>query len=85
MFGKLNFLGISVSAIASTNDESTKLLVVLFFIGAGTPGILWMRASISANLRENSKLADKCKSDSGFTNPGVDLSNVVALWTLSGY
>ena len=60
LFGKLNFLGISVSAIASTNGESVKLLAVLFFIGVGTPEILWRRASIYANLRENSKLADKC-------------------------
>ena len=40
MFGKLNFLGISTSAMASTNGESVKLFTVLLFIGIGTPGIL---------------------------------------------
>ncbi|KAK1575042.1 hypothetical protein Q3G72_002090 [Acer saccharum] len=84
MFEKLNFLGIFVRAIASTNGESTELLAVLFFIRAGTHGILWMRASISVNLQENSKLADKCKLDLGFTNPGVDWSDVGVLMMLSG-
>ena len=40
MFGKLNFLGISMRAIASTKGESAKLLAVLFLMGAGTLGIL---------------------------------------------
>ncbi|KAL5754289.1 hypothetical protein ACOSP7_022509 [Xanthoceras sorbifolium] len=55
--GKLNFLGISTNAIVSTKGESAKLLAALFFIRAGIPGMRWMSASISANLRAKSRLA----------------------------
>ncbi|KAL5819111.1 hypothetical protein ACOSQ4_022953 [Xanthoceras sorbifolium] len=56
--GKLNFLGISTNAIVSMKGESAKLLAALFFIGAGIPGMRWMSASISANLRAKLQLAE---------------------------
>ncbi|KAL5828157.1 hypothetical protein ACOSQ4_019954 [Xanthoceras sorbifolium] len=55
--GKLNFLGISTNAIVSTKGELAKLLAALFFIGVGIPGMRWMSASISVNLRAKSRLA----------------------------
>ncbi|KAL5826931.1 hypothetical protein ACOSQ3_018774 [Xanthoceras sorbifolium] len=58
ILGKLNFLGISTNAIASTKGELAKLLAALFFIGAGIPGMHWMSASISTNLRAKSRLAN---------------------------
>ncbi|KAL5840167.1 hypothetical protein ACOSQ4_012775 [Xanthoceras sorbifolium] len=64
ILGKLNFLGISTTAIVSTNGKSEKLLAAFFFIGAGIPGICWMSASISVNIRAKSGLA---KAGSEFT------------------
>ncbi|KAL5736610.1 hypothetical protein ACOSQ2_031398 [Xanthoceras sorbifolium] len=61
--GKLNFLGISINVIASTNGESAKLLAVLFIIKVGIARMRWMSASISANLLAKSGLANV---DSGF-------------------
>ncbi|KAL5855810.1 hypothetical protein ACOSQ4_005612 [Xanthoceras sorbifolium] len=58
MPGKLNFLGIFTNVIASTKGESAKLLAVLFFIRVGIPEMLWMNASISANLRAKPRLAN---------------------------
>ncbi|KAL5803312.1 hypothetical protein ACOSQ4_031617 [Xanthoceras sorbifolium] len=67
--GKLNFLGIFTNAIASTKGESAKLLAALFFIGVGIPRMRWMSASISANLRAKSRLANV---GSIFTRSGFD-------------
>ena len=59
MLGKENFRGISMSAIESTKGESAKLCGRFFLMGAGTPGIFWMSASIWAK-----RLATACSTDS---------------------
>ena len=47
MLGKENFLGISMRAMESIKGEFVYPCRRLFLMGAGTPGIFWMSASIS--------------------------------------
>ncbi|KAL5748579.1 hypothetical protein ACOSQ2_025876 [Xanthoceras sorbifolium] len=70
--GKLNFLGISTNAIVSTKGESAKLLAALFFIGVGIPGMRWMNASISVNLRAKSRLAKVGSALTRFESDGAE-------------
>ncbi|KAM6543196.1 hypothetical protein CsatB_007643 [Cannabis sativa] len=49
--GNTNFFGFSIKAMASTKGKFAKLLGRLFLIGVGTPGILWIMASMPSSFR----------------------------------
>lgn len=71
--------------MALTNGDSKKLLAALFSIGDGTPEIIWISASILANMRAISRSGKTRFIGVDLTTSGVDRRDTGVINRFFGY